>query len=309
MKILWLKTGWLVLLLLALALSGCGIQTHDGQTAESGKQAESAQDNTQQQPDKKDVTITFAVTPWTSTIPPTHVAKLLLEQMGYTVKLQDADAGVAFAGLSKGDIDVFMDSWLPDMHKDYMEKFGDQIDDVAVSYKEGELGWAIPTYVEGIESMADVKGREDEFDGKIYGIEEGAGMTMTSREAIKAYGLDLQYMASSESAMLAQVKKMIDSKKPVLFLGWRPHPMFVKWDLKILKDPKGFFKTQEVHVLTHKGFDQKAPEAYQFLKNWQIPIGDVEKMIMQIEEGADPAEVARQWIEENPDKVNHMLGK
>ncbi|KNY30615.1 glycine betaine ABC transporter substrate-binding protein [Pseudobacteroides cellulosolvens] len=50
--------------------------------------------------------------------------------------------------LSKGDIDIFMDSWLPDMHKNYMNTFGRTIDDVSVSYPNGELGWVVPTYVE-----------------------------------------------------------------------------------------------------------------------------------------------------------------
>lgn len=83
---------------------------------------------------------------------------------------------------------------------------------------------------EGIEAVDDIKGKEDLFGGKIYGIEEGAGMTVTSREMIEAHGLDLEYAASSEPGMLTQAKKMIDKKEPVLFLEWRPHPMFVDFD-------------------------------------------------------------------------------
>lgn len=298
----WRKTvliGFGLILMLATVLSGCG-SGGGGQGQPSGNvgDAQGAKP-----------TITFGVTPWTSTVPPTQVAKAVLEEMGYTVKLQDADAGVVFAGLSKGDIDVFMDAWLPDMHKNYMEKYKASIEDVAVSYPDGELGWVIPSYVNGIESVEDLKGKEDLFDKKVYGIEEGAGMTMTSREMIKGYGLDMEYQASSEPGMLTQAKREIDAKKPILFLGWRPHSMFVKWDLKVLKDPKQYFKTSEVHVLVHKGLDQKAPEAYAFLKNWSIPVGDVEKMILQIEEGTKPDQVAKEWIAANQEKVNQMMGK
>ncbi|KNY30614.1 hypothetical protein Bccel_5894 [Pseudobacteroides cellulosolvens ATCC 35603 = DSM 2933] len=49
-------------------------------------------------------------------------------------------------------------------------------------------------------------------------------MTMTSKEMIKAYGLDLEYVASSEGAMLAQASKLIASKKPVICLGCVPTP-------------------------------------------------------------------------------------
>ena len=109
--------------------------------------------------------------------------------------------------------------------------------------------------------------------------------------------------------MLAQAKKLIPAEKPVLFVGWRPHTMFVDFDLKILEDPRGFFKTSEVHVLTHNGFAEKAPEAFDFLSKWSIPVGDIEKMIVEMDQGAKPEDVAKKWIEENPDKVKEMTGK
>jgi glycine betaine/proline transport system substrate-binding protein len=256
-----------------------------------------------------DKTITFGVTPWSSTVPPTKVARLILEDMGYKVEEISADAGGVFTGLSRGDLDVFMDSWLPDMHRNYMESFGANIDDTAVSYPDGELGWVIPAYVEGVNSIEDLKGKEDLFDGKVYGIEEGAGMTMTSREMIEAYGLDLEYVASSEGGMLAQASRLIQNGQPVIFLGWRPHPMFVSYDLKVLADTKGFFKTSQVHVLTNKGLKDRLPEAYEFLNNWSIDVGDIEKMIVAIEDGKDPEEVAQEWIDQNRDKVDVMMGK
>jgi len=254
-------------------------------------------------------TITFGLTPWTSTIPPTYVAKQLLEEMGYKIKLQNADAGGVYTGLAGGDTDVFMDAWLPDLHRNYMEKYGDKIVDTAISYPNGELGWVIPAYVDNINSIEDIKGNEALFEGKFFGIEEGAGMSLTTNEMIKDYGLDLEYVASSEAGMLAQAKRYIAQKKPIIFLGWRPHPMFVEWDLKILDDPKKFFKTSEVHVMTRKGLQDDAPEAYQFLSNWSIPVEDIEQMIVEINGGKKEEEVAKNWIDNNQDKVNKMLGK
>lgn len=266
-------------------------------------------DTTDQISDNQDATITFGVTPWSSTIPPTEIARKILEDMGYTVKEISADAGGVYAGLSTGNIDVFMDAWLPDMHKNYIDKFGTNIEDVAVSYPDGELGWVVPAYVEDVSSIEDIKGNESKFGGKIYGIEEGAGMTMTSKEIINAYGLDLQYVASSEGGMLAQASKLIKNKEPVIFLGWRPHPMFVNHDLKVLKDSKGYFKTSEVHVLANKGLKDKAPEAYAFLSKWNIDVKDIEEMIVKIDGGESPENVVDEWINQNKDKVNAMMGK
>ena len=160
-----------------------------------------------------------------------------------------------------------------------------------------------------INSIEDLKGKEDAFEGKIYGIEEGAGITATSRKMIEDYGLELQYAASSKSGMLAQAKKLIQQEKPVIFVGWRPHTMFVDFDLKVLEDPKGHFKTSEVHVLTNKDFAEKAPEAFAFLSKWSMPVSDIEKMIVEMDQGAKPEDIAKKWIEENSDKVKEMTGK
>ena len=46
-----------------------------------------------------------------------------------------------------------------------------------------------------------------------------------------------------------------------------------------------------------------------FLSNWSIPIDDLEAMIVAIEDGGDPTEVAREWIDNNQDKVKEMIGE
>jgi len=286
-------TVWAVFLALLLFAAACG---GEQQPAGGGKGAPQSKGK-----------LVIGVTPWTSTIPPTYVAKHILEDLGYEVKLQDAEVGVVFAGLAKGDIDIFMDSWLPDMHRDYMNQYGDKIDDVAVSYPDGVLGWVVPAYSPA-NSIADLNKYKDRFGGKIYGIDAGAGMMKTSREIIKAYGLDYELVEGSEQAMLTMLEDAYRNKRDIVILGWRPHWMFAKYDLKFLEDPKGFWKSSEVHVLVHKGLDQKAPEAYAFLKNWSIPIGDVEEMILKLElEKADPAQLAADWVNNNKDKVEAML--
>src|SRR5699024_3526606 len=65
-------------------------------------------------------TLTFGVTPWTSTVPPTKIAEKILEDMGYEVEETEAETGAIYTGMSTGDIDVFMDSWFPNQ-KQYVE--------------------------------------------------------------------------------------------------------------------------------------------------------------------------------------------
>ncbi|WP_221563084.1 glycine betaine ABC transporter substrate-binding protein [Alkalihalobacillus sp. TS-13] len=254
-------------------------------------------------------TITFGVTPWTSTVPPTKIAVLILEDMGYTVKETKSDVGGVFMGLSRGDVDVFMDAWLP-MHQVHLDKFKDSVEDTAVSYPEAKTGWVVPTYMEDVNKISDLKGKEDAFNNEMLGIEEGASATKESDKIIKAYDLDMKQVNSSEGGMIAEATRLMAQEKPVVFYGWRPHTMFNKYDLKVLEDDKGFFGASSVHVITNKDLKEKAPEAYEFLSNWNISIDEVEKMIVEIEEnGKDPEKVAREWIENNQDKVKKMKGE
>lgn len=268
----------------------------------SDKEDDNASSGTEQK------TITFGVTPWTSTVPPTKIASLILQDMGYEVKETAADAGSVYMGLSRGDLDVFMDAWVP-MHQTYLDKFEGKIESTAVSYPEADTGWTVPTYMEDVNSLEDLKGREGEFDNEFYGIEAGAGATIESDEIIEAYEFDFKQVSSSEGGMLAQAQRLMEQEKPVVFYGWRPHTMFNKFDLKVLTNEKGFFETSSVQVITNSELKDNAPEAYEFLSNWNISLDEVEEMIVKIEEGQEPEEVAQEWIDNNQDKVNEMIGK
>lgn len=283
----------LTIILIAAFAAACSSETAETEEGTAGASQE---------------TITFGVTPWTSTVPPTKIAGLILEDMGYEVKETEADAGSVYMGLSRGDLDVFMDAWVP-MHQNYLDKFEDKIESTSVSYPEADTGWVVPAYMEDLNTLEDLKGREDEFGNKFYGIEKGAGASIESDEIIKAYEFDMTQVNSSEGGMLAQAQRMMEQEKPVVFYGWRPHTMFNKFDLKVLTNDKGFFETSSVEVITNKELKENAPEAYEFLSNWNITIDDVEEMIVKIEEGEDPVAVAQEWIDNNPDKVAEMKGE
>jgi glycine betaine/proline transport system substrate-binding protein len=80
-------------------------------------------------------------------------------------------------------------------------------------------------------------------------------------------------------------------------------------DIKVIEDTKGYFSIPDIHVITNAGLKEEAPEVHEFLSNWSIDIDDLEAMIVAIEDGADPEEVAREWIDNNQDRVNEMIGK
>ncbi|UOQ49877.1 glycine betaine ABC transporter substrate-binding protein [Gracilibacillus caseinilyticus] len=286
----------LLALTMVLVMAACGSSSEDTSGSDNEASAE-------------DKTITLGVTPWTSTVPPTEIAKLIFEDMGYTVEETSADAGSVYVGLSRGDIDVFMDAWLP-VHQTYLDEYSDSIEETATSYAPAAAGLVVPTYMEDINKVSDLKGKEDMFDNTLYSIEKGASVTGVLNDAIDQYGLDLKQVNSSEGGMLAQAMKLMQQEEAVLFYGWRPHTMFNKLDIKILEDDMKVLDTASVHVVTNKELKDNASDAYEFLSNWSIPIDDVEAMIKKIEDdGEDPKKVAQEWIDNNQDKVNEMLGK
>ena len=97
----------------------------------------------------------------------------------------------------------------------------------------------MPTYTfdAGLKSFADIAKFKDQLDGKIYGIEPGNDGNRLILDMIKnnTFGLgSFELVESSEQGMLAQVERAVKRKQPIVFLGWEPHPMNSKYDMKYL---------------------------------------------------------------------------
>ncbi|WP_026366356.1 glycine betaine ABC transporter substrate-binding protein [Salinicoccus albus] len=255
-------------------------------------------------------TLNLGVTNWTSTVPPTKIAGKILEDMGYNIEETNADAGSIYTGMSEGDVDVFMDSWFP-AQRQYIEEYSDSIESISVSYDNANSGMVVPAYMEDINDVEDLQGNEDLVNNEMFAIGEGDPAMQDMEQVIDFYDLDIEMVNSSEGAMLAAAEAEMEEENPVLFYGWRPHSMFENYDLKILSneaatEAEGLFDSSSINVIANKGLEEKAPEAFQFLSNWSISVEEMEKMIAEIDGGADPDEIAEEWIANNQDKIEEM---
>ncbi|EKN66923.1 glycine/betaine-binding protein precursor [Neobacillus bataviensis LMG 21833] len=142
-------------------------------------------------------------------------------------------------------------------------------------------------------------------DYQIIGIEPGAGIMKSAHQMLKDYGLEKwQLVEGSSAAMVAVLKKAIDKQEPIIITGWSPHWMFSSFDLKYLEDPKGVFgKAENINSIVRKGLDRDAPGAYKILDQFFWETSDMENVMSEVEKGADPADAAKKWIADNPDKV------
>lgn len=245
---------------------------------------------------------------WSEDIAMTNLMNaILVDKMGYEVKQVQTDVAPLFASLANGSTDVFLDCWLPVTHKDYMAKYGSELKDYGVSFENARIGLVVPSYVE-IDSIDQLNGAKDQFDGTIVGIDSGAGIMTTTDQAIKDYGLDYKLMPGSGPTMTAALKKAIDQKKPIVVTGWQPHWMFAKWDLKFLDDPKGVYGSAEsIHKLSRKGLDTDAPEVAEFLTKFKMTSDQLGDLMGAVEDASDPLEAARTWMNDNEDAVKAWL--
>jgi len=280
---------------LALGLSACGSGS-SGATADNG--------------DKKDLSIAV-FNGWDEGVAASELWKAILDEKGYNVKLDYADAAPVYAGLSTGDYDVSLDTWLPVTHKSYIEKYGDKLVDMGVWNDEAKLTIAVNKDAP-IDSLDELAANADKFSNKIIGIEPGAGLTeVTTNEVIPAYGLDkMEYITSSTPAMLSELKTATSKGENVVVTLWRPHWAYDAFPVKDLKDPKGTLgEAEDIHSFSRVDFDKDYPTLDGWLKNFTMEsekLFSLENAMFNGEKTNDYGPIVKKWIGENQEYVDSL---
>ncbi|MFC7328303.1 glycine betaine ABC transporter substrate-binding protein [Marinactinospora rubrisoli] len=258
--------------------------------------------------------ISIGMIPWEEDIAVTNLWKVVLEEKGYDVTIENVDVAPLYEGMAGGDVDLFLDTWLPDTHGDYWEQYQDQLEDIGTWYDEATLELTVPSYVEDVDSIADLQGREDEFGGEIVGIEAGSGLVRTVKEnAIPGYGLeDYQLVESSTAAMLTELESAINAEEPIVVTLWRPHIAYAQYDLKDLEDPEGLMgEGEQIHMVGRSGFGADFPELNGWLQNFRLTdeqLGELEQSVL-VDHEDDEEEGARAWLRENPGFLEEVMGE
>src|SRR5699024_9353157 len=126
-----------VLSALALVAAGCGSDGGSGSDADAAS------------------TVTIGYIDWAEDSALTTLFDQQLTDSGYTVKTKRFDdVGNLFQSMADGDIDMFLDTWLPTTHQKYWDKYGDRLEDLGVWYDNASLALAVPSYVTDVDSIA-----------------------------------------------------------------------------------------------------------------------------------------------------------
>ncbi|AYF88981.1 glycine betaine ABC transporter substrate-binding protein [Pseudomonas sp. JS3066] len=257
--------------------------------------------------DKPTLKIGF-VNGWDDSVAASYVAgEILKEKLGYGVELKPVEPAIMWQGVARGDLDATLSAWLPATHGEYFEKLKDKVVVLGSNYKGAKIGLIVPDYVQA-KSIEDLNTYKADFDGKITGIDAGAGVMRRTEDAIKQYNLDIKLMPSSGPAMATALTRAEKAQKPIVVTGWIPHWMFAKWKLRFLEDPKKVYGDDEhVDTVVNPGLEAKAADATAFLKKFSWSGEEVGAVMLAIREGAKPEAAAKEWIAKNPQRVEEWL--
>ncbi|UTW06293.1 choline ABC transporter substrate-binding protein [Pseudomonas benzenivorans] len=263
-------------------------------------------------------TVRLGAVGWTDVVATTAVATELLQSLGYKTTETQASQQIIFSGIQKKQIDAFLGYWKPLMD-DNIQPF---LDKNAVKVKEqpsladGISSLAVPSYTAeaGLKTYADIAKFKDQLDGKIYGIDPGTGANTTIQKMIDSnqFGLGgFELIESSEAAMLAAVGRAVRNNKPVVFFGWKPHPMNIKMDLTYLTGSEDVFGADEglatVWTVTAPDYAQRCPNVDRLLTNLKFTAAQESQLMEPIMARESPDKVAREWLKANPQVVETFL--
>ena len=252
---------------------------------------------------------------WSDIAVTNGIASFLLDGLGYETQSQTLAVPIIFAGLQKGQIDVFLGNWMPAQQSNY-DKFvaSGEIDEVAQNLEGTEYTLAVPAYAyeAGVKTFADLDKHADKFDKKLYGIASGSPGNDSIKQMIAAdeFGLgDWKLVESSEQAMLVQVGRAVKREQFVVFLGWTPHPMNVQYDMKYLRGGEKYFGASgQVNTLARKGYAQQCPNAGKLLSNLKFT-QEMENSIMDrvLSKQASNDAAIKDWLQANPQVLDAWL--
>lgn len=262
--------------------------------------------------------ITFSDVGWTDITATTAVARTVLDAIGYETEAELLALPVTFSGLSTDDVDVFLGLWMPTMEADiapYREAGTVDILRTNLTGAKYTLATNKAGADLGISDFASIAEHADELDGKIYGIEPGndGNRLLIEMVAEDKFGLGtFDIVESSEQGMLAQVARETNAGNPIVFLGWEPHPMNAEYEMTYLEGGDDIFGPNlggaEVQTTARAGFVEECPNVGKFLQNLEFTL-EMENEIMGaiLNDGAQPEDAAKAWLQANPDAATIWL--
>jgi glycine betaine/proline transport system substrate-binding protein len=270
------------------------------------------------------------------------------EKIGGKVEYITAGNAVIWQAMDqgKGDIDVHSDVWMPNQGNfadEYITKNGTVA--FGNSYV-GEQGYCVAKWFADEYNITDIVdlGRPEvaaAMDSDGNGLGEmwigGHGWASTNGNQIKTrdYGLldFVETIRADESVKNARVKDSIDKREGYAFYCAKPNAIFSMFDIVMLTEPthdpdnykilqpgdsenwysESYAASKDapkgVQIAYSLSLFDHSPTIAEFFSRFGLNAQDVGDLNYQIEgKGREIADVAKEWMEANPDRVDAWLG-
>ena len=248
---------------------------------------------------------------WTDVTATTAIFSALLRDLGYRTQITVLSVPVTYASMKNKDIDVFLGNWMPSMEADRKRYVADgSVEVIRHNLTGAKYTLAVPayTYDAGLRTFADIERFAGALGSKIYGIEPGndgnrlvLGMLRQNQFGLGGW----QLVESSEQGMLAEVERAFNAHEPIVFLGWDPHPMNMRFDLRYLAGGDAVFGPNygeaRVDTNTRTGYSRECPNIGRLLQNLSFTTQQEDRVMLDIlERHQTPEAAAEAWLKANP---------
>lgn len=262
--------------------------------------------------------VTFSDTGWTDVEVTTAIARYVLSALGYQVEVEHLSVPDTLQALADGKVDVFLGTWMPSMAtriKPYLED--QRIQQVRVNLEGARytLGVLQNVYDAGVKNFTDLAKHADKFDHEIYGLAPGGNGNKRIQNMINqnAYGLgSFKLVESTESVMLANVRRKELLNQWVVFLAWEPHPMNTRFKIAYLAGGENGWGPNQgassVYTSTRKDYVRQCPNVGRFLANLHFTIAMENELSSQVlDEKVNPRRAVRGFLKRNGALVDAWL--
>lgn len=263
--------------------------------------------------------IKLAESGWADISATTAMVSVVAEGLGLSVSVPTISVPIAFTSVSRGKIDAFLGYWSPTMDTLAAPYIADKtiIVPEKANLEGAKYTLAVPTYAydAGLKSFSDIAKFKKELNGQIFGVEAGNDGNMLIDKMITENLFDLggfKLRESSEAAMLSQVQRAVKAKKPIVFLGWEPHPMNRQIDMKYLEGGDEVFGANygsaKVFTLISSDFQKRCPAEAKLVSQIRFTVDMENELMADILESKVPAKVAaKTYLQKHPDLLKTWL--
>ena len=247
----------------------------------------------------------------------------------------------------KGDIDVHPDVWLPNQES-FTKKYVDEAGTVTLSSNsyEGNQGFCVSKDFGEANNITDIAdlGRPDvamkmDSDGNGKGEmwigAPGWASANVNEVKVRDYGLldFVEPVRAEESVKTARVKDSIAKGEGYAFYCYKPHAIWYMFDVEMLSeptyDPANYVMVQpsdsadwyeeskvatkdalkDVQIAWSNSLVDRSPAIAEFFQGFALTSDDVSSFAFEISgNGRDAADVAKEWVEANSERVDGWLG-